>query len=450
MHATLAAPLVGIRPRAVRAIARVAFAALVGLSCVQPVSPFAGGVVGSLTVPQRRALFDSVWSHVDKRYYEATHHGVDWNHVRARYAPLADAAADDDALHALLVRMVAELQDAHSRYLPPAEAAAHRARISRGIGAVVAEVDGMPVIEAVADDSPAQLAGLEPGMRIVAVDGERIEERYERLLHSEPGASTARATRALIWRRTIAGRDSVISLTVEQHGRRHEVAAPRQPILSTPRFVATMLPDSTLYLRFDAFRVPIAEELRDSLRAHPGAAGIVLDLRNNGGGDAAETIRAAGVFLPRRVSAGEFFSRIPRVRFGFLHTRDRSRVYTGGKRNAETRPLAILTSALSGSGAELLSVILQEEGRATIVGDTTCGCLTAVTDRVTTPGGGLLMISNRGYKTRRGTVVEGRGVVPDVVVHRTREDLVARRDPVLEAARALVTAPQLHATGGSR
>jgi carboxyl-terminal processing protease len=210
-----------------------------------------------------------------------------------------------------------------------------------------------------------------------------------------------------------------------------------------------MLPDRSLYVRFDGFRIPIAAELRDTLRAHPDARGIVLDFRHNGGGDAAETIRAAGIFLDKRVSAGEFFSRVPRIRLGFLQTRDRSRPFTGGAADAEARPLAILTSPLTGSGAELMSVLLQEEGRATIVGDTTCGCLTAVTTRTSMPGGGMLMISNRGYRTSRGTIVEGHGVAPDFVVRQSRADLIAGRDPVLDAARELLDTKR-HAVAPSR
>ena len=204
--------------------------------------------------------------------------------------------------------------------------------------------------------------------------------------------------------------------------------------------VATLLPDSVLYLRFDAFRASIAAQLRDSLRAYPQARALVLDMRNNGGGDAAETIRAAGLFLPHRVSAGEFFSRVTRLNLGFFRIRDGSKPTTGGAPDADLRPLAILTGVLTGSGGELLAALLQEERRATIVGDTTCGCLTAVTKRVPMPGGGMLMISNRGYKTRRGTIVEGHGVAPDIVVRQTRAELVARRDNVLDAARAIVAA----------
>jgi C-terminal processing protease CtpA/Prc len=50
----------------------------------------------------------------------------------------------------------------------------------------------------------------------------------------------------------------------------------------------------------------------------------------------------------------------------------------------------------------------------------------------------MLMISNRGYRTSRGTIVEGHGVAPDFVVRPSRADLIAGRDPVLDAARELL------------
>lgn len=448
MLANTAAPLARIQG-SVRTVVYVALVMCTTLSCVRPASYSVAIVPGPLGPGQRQELFKAVWTHVAERYYEPTYHGADWRAVKQRYAPLVDAASDDNEVHRVIERMVGELRDAHSRYLPPAQAAVVRGRVSRGIGATVAEVEGVPVIDHVSRGSPAERAGLQPGMRVVAVDGESVEERYARLNAQEPVSSTERATRALLWRRIISGADSTVSMLVEHEGTKRHLAASRRTTTGGPQLSARMMDDDVLYLRFDGFRVPIAAQLRDSMHAYPDARAIVLDLRNNGGGDAAETIRAAGTFLPQKIAAGEFFSRVPRLRFGFLEMRDRTRPVTGGAVDADTRPLAILTSALSGSGAELMSVLLQEDGRATIVGDTTCGCLTAVTDRLTMPGGGMLMISNRGYRTPRGVIVEGRGVAPDVVVRATRADLVAGRDAVLDAALHLLARQPTRATAGN-
>ena len=435
-----AAPLVVMRRCVSQSMLLAAMLIMMSAACATRTVSFDKPLSGPMNAEQRHDLFNRVWSYVADNYYESSYHGTDWHAVRRRYLPTLDSIASDSEMHTLLAAMVGELRDAHSRYFPPADAAALRSRVSRGIGATVSEVDGVPVIETVADNSPAKRAGLEPGMRVTAVNGELIEARYARLLQTEPAASTERATRALTWRKTMFGREELMSLTVHQDGFDREVFARRQAIHSTPAVVATLLPDSVLYLRFDAFRASIAAQLRDSLRAYPQARALVLDMRNNGGGDAAETIRAAGLFLPHRVSAGEFFSRVTRLNLGFFRIRDGSKPTTGGAPDDDLRPLAILTGVLTGSGGELLAALLQEERRATIVGDTTCGCLTAVTKRVPMPGGGMLMISNRGYKTSRGTIVEGNGVAPDVVVRQTLAELVARRDNVLDAARAIVAA----------
>src|SRR5690606_25102782 len=153
--------------------------------------------------------------------------------------------------------------------------------------------------------------------------------------------------------------------------------------------------DSVLYVEITGFRRGIAAALRDTLQRYANATQVVVDLRNNGGGDANETLRATGVFLPGRTNAGEFYSRFTRRRFGLFRSADVVRLSAGGSARADTRPLVLLTSVFTGSGGELMSALLQEVGRARIVGDTTCGCLTAVTSRRSLPGGGMVQLSNR-------------------------------------------------------
>jgi carboxyl-terminal processing protease len=81
-------------------------------------------VAGAAGFPER---FDVAWRLVAERYWDLDALEVDWHEVRDRYEPLALAAADDDALYALLEAMYAELGDDHSVFVPPERVAALRA-----------------------------------------------------------------------------------------------------------------------------------------------------------------------------------------------------------------------------------------------------------------------------------------------------------------------------------
>jgi len=96
-------------------------------------------------------------------------------------------------------------------------------------------------------------------------------------------------------------------------------------------------------------------------------------------------------------------------------------------------PVAILTDGMSGSASEVFAGGMQSIGRARVFGDTTAGgVLPASMDRL--PNGDILYHAFAEFETADGTYLEGRGVYPDEVVPLSREDFLAGRDPVLEAA----------------
>ena len=95
--------------------------------------------------------------------------------------------------------------------------------------------------------------------------------------------------------------------------------------------------------------------------------------------------------------------------------------------------MAILVDAGSYSASEIFSGGMQAIGRARIFGTQTAGgALPAVLERL--PGGDVLQYAIGDFVTATGQRIEGRGVVPDRVVEPAREDLLAGRDPILDAA----------------
>ena len=107
-----------------------------------------------------------------------------------------------------------------------------------------------------------------------------------------------------------------------------------------------------------------------------------------------------------------------------------------GKPDAYAGKLAVLMDSDSASASEATAGALQSTGRAIVVGEVSCGCLLAFLGYAALPGGGELAFSEIGFSDAKGERIEGRGVIPDVVVERKRADLLEQRDRVLEAAQA--------------
>ena len=77
---------------------------------------------------------------------------------------------------------------------------------------------------------------------------------------------------------------------------------------------------------------------------------------------------------------------------------------------------------------------MQDLGRATVIGQRTCGCLLGYLGYADLPGGGQLAYSEIGFVLPKGGRIEGDGVKPDIEIARTRDDILFNRDRSLEAA----------------
>ena len=96
-------------------------------------------------------------------------------------------------------------------------------------------------------------------------------------------------------------------------------------------------------------------------------------------------------------------------------------------------PVAILQDEFSASGSELLAAALQENGRAIVVGAPSFGKGT-VSQAVELSNGGAVYVSIARWLTPDRNLIEGRGVIPDIEVELTVEDIEARRDVALHRA----------------
>jgi len=198
------------------------------------------------------------------------------------------------------------------------------------------------------------------------------------------------------------------------------------------------LPSGYGYIRFTGFSLSVRGQVMAALESQRDAPGLIIDLRNNGGGLAMMAEDVARHLLRKTTDVGSIITRTgePVTLFGFPV--ERMQRTLEGSPDAYDKPVVILVNAGSASASELLAGGLQDVGRVKVVGQRSCGCLLGFLGYATIPGGAELAYSEIGMVSAKGRRIEREGVIPDVEVPITTADLRLYRDRTLEEAQNLL------------
>jgi carboxyl-terminal processing protease len=397
----------------------------------------AAATADSLSVDDRLEVFEEVWETINEKYHDPSFNGVNWKAVRDRYLPVAMTAKSDDEYYTALKKMVGELRDAHTRFHTPRERRDREQATLVSTGVYIYEVEGRAVIIAVEPDSEAARAGVEAGMIVRAIDGKPIEERLKEVQERVAGSSSERAIRLRLYRQLTEGEPGTrVKLGLERaDGSAFDVEVARRVIADLPMVTSRQLQSGYGYIKLSLWKSPVHKVFKKALEAFKDAPGLIIDLRGNPGGEAGVVVKIAGYFFNSRVSFGQFIPRSGRPINLFTDKDDL--IYSG--------PLVVLVNESSGSGSELFSGVLQESGRAVVIGRQSCGCVLGISRFKKVKGGGELAVSELKYVSPRGQKLEGTGVIPDKVVAVTISDLQQHRDLVLAEAETLLRAPKTQA-----
>jgi len=131
-------------------------------------------------------------------------------------------------------------------------------------------------------------------------------------------------------------------------------------------------------------------------------SGLILDLRNNGGGSLAEALAIARAFIDKGsltiINDGKEITNVKDMNRGVS--------YAG--------PMLVLVNGWSASASELLAATLQDHGRAVVVGETTFG--KATIQEVMPLENSFVKLTTGAFYRVTGNTHQGRGVVPDIVI----------------------------------
>lgn len=158
---------------------------------------------------------------------------------------------------------------------------------------------------------------------------------------------------------------------------------------------------------------------------------VIVDVRSNGGGSDRASRRTAGLFTATR-----FHYRTIRYRNGPRHTDFSDPIHNYIEPRATPRfngPVAVLTNRRTFSAAEDFVLAMRQLPQVSVVGDTTGGGAGNPMFREL-PNGWTFRLSRWLATDPDGFNWEGAGIPPDIWTVQTEADVVAGRDPVLDAA----------------
>jgi len=211
----------------------------------------------------------------------------------------------------------------------------------------------------VASGTQARQLGILPGDELVAVEGRPVVGQSPFELDVELSGEKKSIVRLTFDRLRDDGTTVRLERAVKRERAEEETAVP----------VATLLDSLTGYARVTTF---VGERVADDLHAaldgleKRGMRRLLLDLRDNGGGNVAEAAAVAGEFLPRGTVVYTADGRKPEIT-------DTGRVKRSFWRSERRYPIVVLVNAGTASASELVAGALQDNDRALIAGRPTFG-----------------------------------------------------------------------------
>ena len=337
-----------------------------------------------------------------------------WDAWQIIHTDYVDQPVDNTKLmEGAITGMVQSLGDAHSEYMNPQvykDATNELSGSFEGIGAYVDTSGTWLTITKPISGSPAEKAGLMAGDEIVAVDG----------------ADMTGINPEQVRQKVIGPAGSTVHLTVRRSGQ----STPLQfdivrAQINVPSVSGKMLDNGIAYVQITDFGETTTDELKTQLTTlmAQNPKGLILDLRDNPGGYLQTAVEVVSQFVDHG----------PVV---FEQTADGKKkeydVLSGGL--ATKIPMVVLINSNSASASEITAGALQDDGRAKLVGVVSYGKGSVQIRVPVSNNEGAVAITIAHWLTPKGTLIDKKGLTPDVYVPMTAADINAGRDPQLDAA----------------
>jgi carboxyl-terminal processing protease len=333
-------------------------------------------------------LIQQAWSEIDQHY-------VDRNAVD--YQKLSYAAIN---------AMVNTLGDTgHSRFMDPQTLQNVNQQLNGkfvGIGIYLHQDTTTQhwVISAPVPNGPADKAGIKPGDIIITFNGTNIDKfdatTVNGLLHQPVG--------------------TVVTLVIQRPDEQQtRTVTMSMAVIDVTNVIMHYTPEShTVDIQVVQFASGVSNDVRDDINKAKamGATKIILDLRNNPGGNLNEAVKMSSLFL----NSGN-------VLIERNSTGQRTPIPVYGNPLDTTTPIVVLVNRYTDSAAEIVTAALKENHRATVIGETTFGTGT-ILEQINLDDGSALLLGTREWLTPDGNFVRqiagdpnSGGIKPNLEIH---------------------------------
>lgn len=318
-----------------------------------------------------------------------------WNTINRVYVDRA-ALQPKPLTYGAISGMVSALGDTgHSTFMSPEMVKSERDYTQgsfEGIGAEVETKDGHVTIVAPFDGSPAAQAGLKPGDAILKVDDQDVTGLpLEQVIGKILGP---------------AGTHVKLTVLDPKTGQKRDLDLVRAKIVMQ-NVTWQKLPGTNIaHLRVMGFSQGVSQQIKQALTEmqQQGVVGVILDLRNNPGGLLNEAVNTTSQFL---ASGDAMLEKDAQGQTRHLAVRP------GGV--ATAMPMVVLINNGSASASEIVAGALQDAGRARLVGETTFGTGTVLSEFPLSDGSAM-MLAIQEWLTPNGRVIWHKGITPDDTV----------------------------------
>jgi carboxyl-terminal processing protease len=303
--------------------------------------------------------------------------------------------------------MLREL-DPHTSYMPPdvyKDFESETAGEFGGLGIEISIQNGVLTIISPIEDTPAWKAGIKPGDKVVAIDGE-----------STKGYSLVEASSALKGKN---GEKIVLSVIRDNLDKPIDIAIVRGKV-KIHSVKSTELDDGYLYIKITSFIEQTGSDLEKVLteykkKQNGKIEGVLLDLRRNPGGLLDQAIKVSDLFI----KDGVIVSTIGR------DPKNKEVNYASKRAEFSEVPIVVLINEYSASASEIVAGALQDNKRAVIVGERSFG-KGSVQSAIKLSDGSALKLTVARYYTPSGVSIQSEGIKPDIEIEDVNAEAFAK------------------------
>ncbi|MEZ4513311.1 MAG: S41 family peptidase [Chloroflexota bacterium] len=403
--------------------------------------------------------FNALVDKLSKEYAFTELKGVDWQSLREQFLPrFTDAADSNDTLAYLraLRDFAWAIPDGHVS--GPAVQSDFQTAVSGGIGLAIRDLDdGRTIVNYLLEDGPAAQAGIQLRAQILAINNTPVDDFVNsRIAYSAP-FSTDHTRRLQQLRYAVrAPIGEQISLTYQNPG----AASPQTATLDTVSEFSSfnissfsngldgtelpldyqILPSGYGYVQIYSFSdnelltVQLWERMIQTFN-DGGVRGLIIDMRQNGGGSGFLADQMAAYFFDEELPLGNTGYYEEELDDFFFDERNVQQFYPPPAEQRFHGKIAVLVGPNCASACEFFSYDMTIQDRAAIVGQYPTAGLGGSIDRVLMPEGEFFTFTQGRAVDPDGNIhIEGKGVPPTIRVPVNEETLFSEGDPVLEAA----------------